>query len=86
MSVRISIALLLAASSLASATGCRTVGTAVGTAGQAVGNTADAAGKAAGTAARGAGQIVEDTAKEADREVKGKEPRQLALRPVEGRR
>jgi hypothetical protein len=52
--------------------GCRTVGTAVGTAGRAAGATAEAAGQAAGTAATGAGQIVEDTAKEADREVRGK--------------
>jgi len=63
---------LLAVALLGLPLGCRTVGTAVGTAGKAAGATAEAAGHAAGAAATGAGAIVEETAKEADREVRGK--------------
>ena len=72
MALRISLVALLAAAALASASGCRTVGTAVGTAGNAVGDTAVSAGKAASTAAKGAGSIVEKTADAADDEIKGK--------------
>jgi hypothetical protein len=66
------VGVILAVSSLALAAGCRTVGTAVGTAGRVASDTAQAAGKAAGSAASGAGEIVENTANEADREVRGK--------------
>jgi len=72
MTPRTILGAVLALSLLALPTACRTVGTAVGTAGRVAGDTASAAGRAAGTAASGAGAIVEDTAKEADREVRGK--------------
>ncbi|HZO09315.1 MAG TPA: hypothetical protein VFC77_08050 [Myxococcota bacterium] len=72
MTLRTTLVALLAAAALASASGCRTIGTLFSTTGDAVGNTAEATGKAAGTAARGAGSIVENTAEAADDEIKGK--------------
>ena len=50
--------------------GCQTIGTAGRATGEAAGDTAEAAGKAASTAVRGAGDIIEDTAKSADDEMK----------------
>jgi hypothetical protein len=50
--------------------GCRTVATAGRSAGEAAGDTAEAAGHAAGTAVRGAGDIINDTAKSADDEIR----------------
>ena len=66
--LRLALATALVAIPLG-ATGCRTVGTAVGTAGEVAGDTAKAAGSLVGTAARGAGRIVERTANAAADEV-----------------
>ena len=50
--------------------GCQTIGTAGRSVGHAAGSTAKAAGNAASTAVEGAGDIIDDTAKAADKEMK----------------